>query len=70
MSKDGIVYLNRKKDRFQSSSAESGGIKRTMMLCTMAELQHQREQGVLIKALMTDYRLSKSSNYRDLDQVA
>jgi hypothetical protein len=41
-----------------------------MMFWTMAELQHRREQGVLIKTLMTDYGLSKSSVYRYLDQVA
>ena len=33
-----------------------------------AELQRQRQQGVLIKTLMQDYNLSKASVYRYLNQ--
>jgi DNA invertase Pin-like site-specific DNA recombinase len=36
----------------------------------VAELQERREQGVLIKMLMQDYDLSKSSVYRYLNQEA
>ena len=33
----------------------------------IAALQHQRQEGALIKTLMHDYRLSKASVYRYLD---
>ncbi|MBA3869715.1 MAG: helix-turn-helix domain-containing protein [Anaerolineae bacterium] len=36
----------------------------------IAELQQRREQGILIKTLMSDYRLSKSSVYRYLNQAS
>ncbi len=35
----------------------------------MDELRHRREQGVLIKTLMQDYRLSKASVYRYLGET-
>ena len=35
----------------------------------IAELRHRREQGGLIKNLMTDYRLSKASVYRYLGET-
>ncbi len=54
--------------------AKQRGVKfgRSKMLTPtqIAELQQRRAQGVLIKTLMTDYGLSKSSVYRYLNQVA
>jgi DNA invertase Pin-like site-specific DNA recombinase len=45
------------------------GRRKTLTPTQIAELQQRREQGVLIKTLMTDYRLSKSSVYRYLNLV-
>ena len=54
--------------------AKERGVKfgrhKTLTPTQIAELQQRREQGVLIKTLMADYRLSKSSVYRYLNQVA
>ena len=53
--------------------AKARGIKfgrhKTLTSTQIAELQQRREQGILIKTLMSDYRLSKSSVYRYLNQV-
>ncbi|MHB8630161.1 MAG: recombinase family protein, partial [Aggregatilineales bacterium] len=46
------------------------GRRKTLTPSQIAELRQRREQGVLVKTLMTDYRLSKSSVYRYLNQVA
>ena len=35
----------------------------------MDELRHRREQGVLIKTLMKDYRLSKANVYRYVSET-
>ncbi len=52
--------------------AKERGVKfgrhRTLTPTQIAELQQRREQGVLIKTLMSDYHLSKSSVYRYLNQ--
>ena len=40
------------------------GRKKKLTLQQMDKLRHRREQGVLIKTLMKDYRLSKASVYR------
>jgi DNA invertase Pin-like site-specific DNA recombinase len=54
--------------------AKQRGVKfgryKTLTSAQIAELQQRREQGVPIKTLMADYRLSKSSVYRYLNQVA
>ena len=63
LSMNDIVYLNCQKRRLQSS-------ERTIMLLAMAELQHRREQYMLIKTLTVDYRLSKSIVYQCLNQIA
>ena len=42
------------------------GRRKTLTSTQIAELHQRREQGVLIKTLMTDFRLSKSSVYRYL----
>jgi hypothetical protein len=39
------------------------GRRKTLTPAQIAELQQRREQGVTIKTLMADYRLSKSSVY-------
>jgi len=53
--------------------AKQRGVKfgrdKTLTSVQIAELQQRRQQGVLIKILMADYRLSKSSVYRYLNQV-
>ena len=46
------------------------GRDKTLSPTQIAELQQRRQQGALIKTLMADYRLSKSSVYRYLNQVA
>ena len=50
--------------------AKERGVKfgryKTLMPTQIAELQQRRQQGVLIKTLMADFRLSKSSVYRYL----
>jgi DNA invertase Pin-like site-specific DNA recombinase len=43
------------------------GRKKTLTTEQIAELRHRREQGVLIKTLMSDYNLSKASVYRYLN---
>lgn len=45
------------------------GRKKRLTLQQMDELRHRREQGVLIKTLMQDYRLSKASVYRYLGET-
>ncbi len=45
------------------------GRKKKLTLQQMDELRHSREQGVLIKTLMQDYRLSKASVYRYLGET-
>jgi DNA invertase Pin-like site-specific DNA recombinase len=47
--------------------ARSFGRKKTLTTEQIAELRHRREQGVLIKTLMSDYNLSKASVYRYLN---
>jgi DNA invertase Pin-like site-specific DNA recombinase len=53
--------------------AKERGVKfgryKTLTPTQIVELQQRREQGTLIKTLMSDYRLSKSSVYRYLNQV-
>lgn len=53
--------------------AKQRGVKfgrdKTLTSAQIAELQQRRQQGVLIKILMADYRLSKSSVYRYLNHV-
>ena len=52
--------------------AKQRGVKfgrhKTLMPTQIAELQQRREQGVQIKTLMADYRLSKSSVYHYLNR--
>ena len=51
---------------------ESGALHITGALFVnqqMDELWHRREQGVLIKTLMKDYRLSKASGYRYVSET-
>ena len=45
------------------------GRKKMLTLPPMDELRRRREQGVLIKTLMQDYRLSKASVYRYLGET-
>lgn len=45
------------------------GRKKKLTTQQIAELQHRRQQGVLIKTLMQDYRLSKASVYRYLNET-
>ncbi len=45
------------------------GRKKKLPLQQMDELRHRREQGVLIKTLMQDYRLSKASVYRYVSEI-
>ncbi len=45
------------------------GRKKKLTLQQMDELRRRREQGVLIKTLMQDYRLSKASVYRYLGET-
>ncbi len=45
------------------------GRKKKLTLQQMNELRHRREQGVLIKTLMQDYRLSKASVYRYVSAI-
>ncbi len=45
------------------------GRKKKLTLQQMDELRHRREQGVLIKTLMKDYRLSKANVYRYVSET-
>ncbi len=59
------IRVERQTDGIQK--AERGvhfGRKKKLTLQQIDELRHRREQGVLIKTLMQDYRLSKASVYR------
>ena len=56
---DGIQKAKQQGVRF--------GRKKTLTTEQIAELRQRREQGVLIKTLIRDYRLSKASVYRYLE---
>lgn len=45
------------------------GRKKTLTTQQITELRHRRKQGPLIKTLMQDYSLSKSSVYRYLNET-
>lgn len=55
---DGIAKAKRKGVRF--------GAQRKLTTDQIKELRQKRKAGVLIKTLMTDYKLSKASIYRYL----
>ena len=57
---DGIIKAKERGVRF--------GPKNKLTRQQIAELQQRRKQGTLIKTLMTDYRLSKASVYRYLNE--
>ena len=54
--------------------AKQCGVKfsrsKRLTFAQIAELQQRYEQGVLIKTFVADYRLSKASVYRYLNQTA
>jgi len=56
---DGIAKAKQKGVRF--------GAQRKLTTEQIKELQQKRQEGVLIKTLMSDYRLSKASVYRYLE---
>ena len=60
------IRAERQMDGIQTAKARGVQFGRKKALTTeqIAELRHRREQGGLIKNLMTDYRLSKASVYR------
>lgn len=58
---DGIQKAKERGVRF--------GRKKKLTPGQIAELQHRRAQGTLIKTLMQDYYLSKASVYRYLGQI-
>jgi len=65
------ILAERQMDGIQKAK-ERGvhfGRKKKLTLQQMDELRHRREQGVLIKTLMQDYRLSKASVYRYLGET-
>ena len=65
------IRAERQKDGIQKAK-ERGvkfGKKKKLNPQQIAELQGRREQGVLIKMLMRDYDLSKSSVYRYLNET-
>lgn len=59
---EGILKAKQREVKF--------GRQKTLSPTQITELQQRRQQGVQIKTLMADYRLSKSSVYRYLNQVA
>jgi len=65
------IRAERQTDGIQK--AKERGVKfgksKTLTPKQIAELQRRREEGVLIKTLMKDYGLSKSSVYRYLNQT-
>jgi DNA invertase Pin-like site-specific DNA recombinase len=65
------IRAERQMDGIQKAKAQGVRFGRKKALTTeqIAELRHRREQGVLIKNLMTDYRLSKASVYRYLGET-
>jgi DNA invertase Pin-like site-specific DNA recombinase len=66
------IRAERQRDGIQKAK-ERGvkfGKRKKLNPQQVAELQERREQGVLIKTLMQDYNLSKSSVYRYLNQEA
>ena len=58
---DGIQKAKERGVRF--------GRRKTLTRDQTAELQHRREQGVLVKTLMEDYGLSKASVYHYLGDM-
>ena len=44
------------------------GRQKTLTKQQIAELQHRRKQGTLIKTLMADYHISKATVYRYLNE--
>ncbi len=65
------IRAERQMDGIQKAK-EKGvhfGRKKTLTKEQIAELQHRRGQGTLIKTLMKDYRLSKASVYRYLSET-
>lgn len=62
------IRAERQMDGIQKAKARGVhfGRKQTLTSDQVAELRHRRGQGILIKTLMHDYRLSKASVYRYL----
>ncbi len=58
---DGIAKAKQKGVRF--------GARRKLTSEQIKDLQQKRQEGVLIKTLMNDYRLSKASVYRYLEII-
>ena len=66
------LRAERQRDGIQNARARGVPCGRTKTLTSQqsAELRNRRQQGVLIKTLMTDYSLSKASVYRYLTETA
>jgi len=58
---DGIAKAKQKGVQF--------GAQRKLTIEQIAELREKRAEGVLIKTLMSDYKLSKASVYRYLEDA-
>lgn len=63
------IRAERQMDGIQNAKARGVRLGRNKTLTEQqrSELQHKREQGVLIKTLMKDYKISKASVYRYLE---
>lgn len=63
------LRAERQMDGIRKAKAQGVRFGRTRLLTTaqIGELRQRRQQGVLIKTLMHDYRLSKASVYRYLN---
>ncbi len=63
------LRAERQMDGIQKAKAQGVrfGRKRLLNTAQIEELRQRRQQGVLIKTLMYDYRLSKASVYRYLN---
>lgn len=63
------IRAERQMDGIQNAKARGVRLGRNKTLTEQQclELQHKREQGVLIKTLMEDYKISKASVYRYLE---
>jgi len=63
------LRAERQMDGIQKAKEQGVRFGRTRLLNTeqIGELRQRRQQGVLIKTLMHDYRLSKASSYRYLN---
>jgi DNA invertase Pin-like site-specific DNA recombinase len=64
------IRAERQMDGIQKAKAQGVqfGRKKTLTTQQRTELQHRRKQGTLIKTLMKDYRISKASVYRYLNE--